>query len=107
MLMQSPPMQAAGKSHSSISVGDKRGGKSQRLTPSHSLRLPGLHTEPQVGPTSHAPFWIWRGLDRGGPGLFTGSSWTWGLGNRGPGVRRNGSAPQLWAPLTLAVAPVS
>lgn len=63
MLMQSPPMQAAGKSHSSMSAEDQRGGESQGLTP--HLRLPSLSTEPQVGPAIHAPSCIWMRAGHG------------------------------------------
>ena len=66
MLMQSPPMQAAGKSHSSMSVENQRGGESQGLSPiTHSLRLPRLPEEPWVGPTPQASSWIWMGAGHG------------------------------------------
>ena len=66
MLMQSPPMQAAGKSHSSISVGDQRGGESHELTPL-SLRLPRLPLHTQSVGQVYTPRPI---LDRD-------AGWTW------------------------------
>lgn len=84
MLMQSPPMQAAGKSHSSMSVGDQRGGESQGLPPHTARGGPG---SPQTPGVAHTPR---PTLDEG-----TVSSWTWGLGSGGSGGGRNRPAPQL------------
>ena len=85
-------MQAAGKSHSSMSVGDGRGGESQGLITNPSLRQPKL--SPRALGQSHAPMPQLRsglGLDPGG----------WGSWGREGQV----STPALRS-LTLAVAPV-
>lgn len=68
MLMQSPPMQAAGKSHSLMSVGNQRGGESQGQSP---LSQPKASEEPWVGPTPHGLSWIWMGAGHGVVGLLT------------------------------------
>lgn len=83
MLMQSPPMHAAGKSHSSMSAGDQRGGESQALTP---LRQPeAAKASPRALGCAHTP----------GPLLDLGGGWTgecpaWSLRSGSPGVGRNG-----------------
>lgn len=100
MLMQSPPMHAAGKSHSSMSAGDQRGGGVSGADPTQTARgcqgfpqSPGLrpHTRPIVGSG-------W-GLDRGVPGLEPAQWKSWG--------REEWADCQLSGPLTLASAPVS
>lgn len=73
MLMQSPPMQAAGKSHSSMSVEDQRGRKSWGLMLLYNLKLPRLIAESWVGPTPQPHLGSEWGLDTIVPGLFLGS----------------------------------
>ena len=103
MLMQSPPMQAAGKSHSLMSVGNQRGGESQGQSP---LSQPKASEEPWVGPTPHGLSWIWMGAGHGVVGLLTVApgvgAWAVKVWDRGG----TGQPPSLRSPLTLAAAPV-
>lgn len=103
MLMQSPPMQAAGKSHSLMSVRNQRGGESQGQSP---LTWPKASEEPWVGPTPHGLSWIWMGAGHGSGGLAHSSPWGWGLGSDGLGQGGTGQPPSVRSPLTLAAAPV-